>query len=163
MVQVQSMLGLKLVTNDPGLDNVPPLEMSSELTSVLSKIDNATTKGAVSESNIRFTLDILLVYAHDIAMSENADLEWNKKDYRLVGQPDYAVWYGEIEETALNVVVAEAKKRHMTGTCLIQCLGYMGVVHRTRKASGKENCTVYGMASDDQTFIFLKINEKSEN
>ena len=43
------------------------------LASVLSKIDNATTKGALSESNIRFTLDILLVYAHDIAMSENAD------------------------------------------------------------------------------------------
>lgn len=111
--------------------------------SVLSKIDNATAKSAPSESNIRFTLDILLVYAHDIAMSENparrhaisvqtekhwayGPVKWNKKDYRLVRKPDYAVWYGEVEETALNVVVVEAKKRHMAGTGLIQCLGYMG-------------------------------------
>lgn len=83
--------------------------------SVLSKIDNATAKSAPSESNIRFTLDILLVYAHDIAMSENparrhaisvqtekhwayGPVKWNKKDYRPVGKPDYAVWYGEVEE-----------------------------------------------------------------
>ncbi|KAJ5423323.1 hypothetical protein N7491_008539 [Penicillium cf. griseofulvum] len=71
MVQVQIMLGLKLAINDPELENVP-LQMSSEMTNVLSMFDNATAPSLSSESSIRSTLDILLVYAHDIAISGNA-------------------------------------------------------------------------------------------
>ncbi|KAJ5497427.1 hypothetical protein N7463_009414 [Penicillium fimorum] len=147
--------------------------------SVRSKIETATSKSLPSESNTRFTLDILLIYAHDIATSGNSisgrdisvqtgkqwtygPVRWNHKNYTLVGKPDYTVWYGESEQTALNVVVVEAKRRYFAGNGLVQCLGYMGVVHKLRKEAGKENCTVYGMTSDGQTFIFLKINERSE-
>ncbi|KAJ5200655.1 hypothetical protein N7472_005859 [Penicillium cf. griseofulvum] len=70
MVQVQIMLGLKLAINDPELENVPPPDVN--IANVLSMFDNATAPSLSSESSIRSTLDILLVYAHDIAISGNA-------------------------------------------------------------------------------------------
>ncbi|KAJ5499403.1 hypothetical protein N7453_008454 [Penicillium expansum] len=94
---------------------------------MLSKIDSATSIDDTSESNIRFTLDTLMVYAHDIASSghimfgrrshiqterqwNDGLLKWNQKSYRLVGKPDYEIRHGEEEETTLNVVFCSSEK-----------------------------------------------------
>ena len=50
----------------------------------------------------------------------------DNRRHRLVREPDYAVWYGEIEETGVNVVIVEAKRRQYASTGLPQCLAYMG-------------------------------------
>ena len=114
-----------------------------KLANVLGKIDRATSRSLPNEAIIRLTVDMLLVYAHDIVSLRNstaarslclqAESQWgygpverDNQRYRLVGKPDYALWYGEIEETAVNVVIVEAKRRHYASTGLPQCLAYMG-------------------------------------
>lgn len=165
---------------------------------VLSKVDRAISRSVASEANIRWTLNLLLVYAHHIVASGRPGsgqslsiqterqwtfepVAWDRKKYKLVGRPDYAVWYGPKHEVELNVVVVEAKARKSQNTGLVQALAYMGeylhnicaiiglesnsfkgVVHRLRKEKNKQDCTIYGVACDDTMFHFLKINNNSE-
>lgn len=137
---------------------------------------------------------MLLVFAYDIATSSKptsgqaisaqtektwgyGPVKWIDKRYKLIGKPDYAIWYGEVGETAVNIVIVEAKRRYLAANGLVQCLAYMGkwliiflfllmsnsfegIVHRLRKEAGKQNCTVYGMAADDQSFLFRKIKQQ---
>ncbi|KAJ5464104.1 hypothetical protein N7475_007239 [Penicillium sp. IBT 31633x] len=176
-VQVQKMLGLQLVVNDLELDNVPSVRMPSDLVNILSKIDKFSSRSDANESNIRWTLNMLLVFAYDIATSSKptsgqaisaqtektwgyGPVKWIDKRYKLIGKPDYAIWYGEVGETAVNIVIVEAKRRYLAANGLVQCLAYMGIVHRLRKEAGKQNCTVYGMAADDQSFLFRKIKQQ---
>lgn len=113
------------------------------LVNVLTKIDNFTSRSDANESNIRWTLSMLIVYAYDMVMSGKpssgqvisaqteknwaySPVKWLGKRYKLVGKPDYAIWYGEVEETALNIVIVEAKRRFPAPSGLVQCLAYMG-------------------------------------
>ncbi|KAJ5096704.1 hypothetical protein N7456_007425 [Penicillium angulare] len=151
----------------------------STLESVLKKIDCATLRTDRSESIIRLTIDMLLIYAHHIVVSDRpavkqylsvqTERKWaygpvdnSGKRIRLVGNPDYAVWYGQVEDIDVNVIVFEAKRRGNTSLGLAQCLGYMGIVHQLRKEAGKRDCTIWGMVSDDWMFCALKINNNSE-
>jgi hypothetical protein len=36
-------------------------------------------------------------------------VKYEKKKFALVGEPHYAVWYGNVNDTAVNIVVVEAK------------------------------------------------------
>ncbi|KAJ6125720.1 hypothetical protein N7523_003340 [Penicillium sp. IBT 18751x] len=189
--EVQVMLGLELTLEDPELAAVTAVPMSPEL----NKIQKATWRGHSNEAIIRITLDALIVHALDTVSSSHstssrplcleAERQWGygpverkKGRHRLVGKSDYAVWYGEIEETELKVVVVEAKKRDYVSPSLPQCLAYMGkylicstmieinllpgIVHNLRKEAGKKDCSVYGVVSDDRHFCFLKINDNSK-
>lgn len=44
----------------------------------------------------------------------------------LCGRPDYGRWHGEVQDTAINVVIVEAKKTDKVSSGVPQCLGYMG-------------------------------------
>ncbi|KAJ5398769.1 hypothetical protein N7465_009258 [Penicillium sp. CMV-2018d] len=115
----------------------------NRLQSVLRKVDGARSKSPLNEASIRWTLDLLLVYAHDLASSHQLEagqdigiqterywvfepVKYDKEEFALVGKPDYAVWYGNVDDTAVNIVVVEAKARNSANNGIPQCLAYMG-------------------------------------
>ncbi|CAG8900610.1 unnamed protein product [Penicillium nalgiovense] len=172
--QVQEILHLKGTQDDDELAHVPHIQTPTELKSVLAKVEAARSKSPLNEASIRWTLDLLLVYAHDIATFGQPDagqqigiqterhwvfepVKYEKKKFALVGKPDYAVWYGNADDTAVNIVVVEAKSPNSAG----KGVAYMGMVHRLRRREKKKNCTVYGVTADAEYFFFLKIDEKS--
>ncbi|KAJ6007859.1 hypothetical protein N7540_011835 [Penicillium herquei] len=61
----------------------------------------------------------------------------HNKEFELHGRPDYAFWYGRIEETELNVVVVEAKHQDQPG--LKQCLAYMGTYYPVLRTTGSSD------------------------
>ena len=81
---------------------------------------------------------------------------------RLYGFADYSIWYDstkkEKEALATNLLIVEAKRRFFTDAALPQLASYMGIVHASRKDMSKENCVVYGIASDGWTFRFCRID-----
>ena len=56
---------------------------------------------------------------------------------------------------AINSIVVEAGKAGWTGTCLGQLTANMGAVHVHRRDQGKGIRTVFGVASDGNSFCFL--------
>lgn len=140
--QVVKILRLKPTADDDELNGVPFILPPAELTSVLAKVNSALSNSPKNEANIRFTLDLLFVYAHNIAtcqpnrgqtISIQTEKHWvfepvrhEKQQYALVGRPDYAVWYGNDNEVAVNIVVMEAKSADDAGRGIPQCLAYMG-------------------------------------
>jgi hypothetical protein len=59
---------------------------------------------------------------------------------------------------ATNLLIVEAKPPYYTDVALPQLACYMGIVHASRKAQSKENCIVYGAASDGSNFRFCQID-----
>ncbi|KAJ6006777.1 hypothetical protein N7451_004721 [Penicillium sp. IBT 35674x] len=148
------------------------------LVSRLRTINAILNKSAPNEANIRFKINDLLFYAclvatsQDIASVRSISLQTESplflpgvkhqgKKWNLNGKPDYAVWYGEVDDVAVNVVIVEAKAEGRAMTGLPQALGYMGIVHRRRKLLGKKDCTVYGICCDNAYFVFLKLDNHS--
>ncbi|KAJ6183701.1 hypothetical protein N7519_005002 [Penicillium mononematosum] len=42
-------------------------------------------------------------------------VKYEKKRLALVGKPDFAVWYGNVNDTAVNIAVVEAKSVDSAG------------------------------------------------
>ncbi|KAJ5173439.1 hypothetical protein N7492_006032 [Penicillium capsulatum] len=194
--RIESILRLQRTADDPDLRNVPPMHLPTGLRDVLRVINATVDQTDASEANIRISLNMLLIYAQYHVRLESTpsgrslhlkpESTWSygpAKDRgtkcNLSGKPDYAIWYGEVEGTAVNVVVVEAKKSGDSSRGVAQCLGYMGefeiayvlwlksnslegMVHRLRKDEHRQDCTVYGMSADDENFWFLKINSNSQ-
>ena len=80
----------------------------------------------------------------------------------LSGYADYTVWYEPQKKSkfATNLIIIEAKKINFTDTCLAQLTAYMGVVHACRKDEKRQNCIVYGVATDGLTFRFGRIDNE---
>lgn len=54
------------------------------------------------------------------------------------------------------LIVVEAKhKDWQDGVC--QCLAYMGIIHNSRKATTKVNVTVFGIVSNGDHWVFLRV------
>jgi hypothetical protein len=81
---------------------------------------------------------------------------------RLCGFSDYSVWYDRsrkgVATMATNLLIVEAKREGYTDTAIPQLICYMGIVHAARKDASKENCIVYGAASDGRNFRFCRID-----
>ena len=84
------------------------------------------------------------------------------KTKRLYGFADYSIWYDITkkgkEALATNLLIVEAKRRFFTDAALPQLASYMGIVHASRRDMSKENCVVFGIASDGWTFRFCRID-----
>jgi hypothetical protein len=80
----------------------------------------------------------------------------------LSGYADYTIWYEPAQKSniATNLIIVEAEKRDSTDTCMGQLASYMGLVHATRKDQGKQNCVIYGAASDGCSFRFCRIDNE---
>ncbi|KAJ5120887.1 uncharacterized protein N7515_010275, partial [Penicillium bovifimosum] len=117
-----------------------------------SKHDIVTSRQPNADQKIRIQTEGHWVFA---------PVEYRKKQFILVGKPEYAVWYGDVNDTAVNVVIVRAKSPLSASEGIPQCLAYMSMVHQHRRREKKKNCTVYGVSADAQIFLFLKIDEKS--
>lgn len=80
----------------------------------------------------------------------------------LSGYADCTIWYESQNRSTLatNLIIIEAKKVNSTDTCLGQLTAYMGVVHAYRKDEQKQNCVIYGAASDGLSFRFCRIDNE---
>ena len=80
----------------------------------------------------------------------------------LSGFADYTVWYESPTKSKLatNLIIVEAKKLNFTDTCLAQLTAYIGVLHARRKDEKKQNCVIYGVATDGLTFRFVRIDNE---
>jgi hypothetical protein len=85
------------------------------------------------------------------------------KDVTINGIADYAIFYDDPanDKYAIGLIAMEAKRRNCAGSALPQLIAYMGIVHSARKESGKENCVVWGFASDGFDYIFCRIDNES--
>ncbi|KAJ5967220.1 hypothetical protein N7501_003468 [Penicillium viridicatum] len=181
---VQVMLKLNHSLSNLEFRTQPPVELSPIYAQWLDMTRNAFGKSETNEALTRLTQNNLLVFAHnyvtsqpdstptDLHMNElhlNAEGLWRYGPvthkglkYDLVGRPDYSLWYGNEEDVAVSIVVVEAKGGAGASSGVSQTLGYMGCVHRRRKDLQKVDSTVYGVVSDGQCWVFLKINNDSE-
>lgn len=86
----------------------------------------------------------------------------NGETKRLSGFADYSVWYDPRkkgnDKMATNLLIVKAKRQYYTDAALPQLASYMGIVHVSRKDESKENCIVYGPASDGKSFRFCRID-----
>lgn len=100
----------------------------------------------------------------------------NGEKVRLNGKADYSLWYGCYGEMECNVAIVEAKRIGLNSEGVIQCQAYMcksleiprsfvfqifieklAIIHKARKRTGREDNTVYGIATDGENFDFMRI------
>ncbi|KAJ5895823.1 uncharacterized protein N7473_005222 [Penicillium subrubescens] len=86
----------------------------------------------------------------------------DSKLVNLSNGPGYALWYGKQASLETNLVIVEAKQKDNLGAAEPQVLAYIGLVHSGRLEQGKQDTTVYGIASDSSTFVFYRISEGSK-
>lgn len=108
--------------------------------------------------------------------------------YTLGLTADYALWYGNVEEMAVGLVVVTVKRGQAARQGEGQCLAYMGSfrelhanlpglsshilltmvgyiaasIHDMRKKAGKKNTVVYGISTDACEFYFSRIGDDSK-
>ena len=75
--KVEEILHLKATQDDDEFAHIPSIPTPTELKSVLTKANAARSKSPLNEASIRWTFDLLLVYAHDIATSRPPDAGQN--------------------------------------------------------------------------------------
>ncbi|KAJ5139030.1 uncharacterized protein N7515_003878, partial [Penicillium bovifimosum] len=101
---------------------------------------------------------------------------------KLSGYPSYALWYGDEEEAASNVIVAQNQRFRASekGILFLEVLGYLGeyaisriildcfqanlvegFIYHHRKNANKENCPLYGVATDSRVFHFVRLDDES--
>ncbi|KAH0558896.1 hypothetical protein GP486_004475 [Trichoglossum hirsutum] len=101
----------------------------------------------------------------DLSLRFKTELEcpvtYNGEQYLLRGVADYSIWYpdGNSRSTNLNLTIVDAKEIGTSETMRGQLLAYMAIIHRARIEQGKQNSTVYGIATDSNLFRFLKIDD----
>lgn len=103
-------------------------------------IDSVLRDGTSAEASIRWRMNNFVLFAFNIAMESHSEEEqllniereprWSfgpvqYKDQvaKLSGHPSYALWYGDEDEAALNVIISESKGPDKGIT---EVLGYMG-------------------------------------
>lgn len=103
----------------------------------------------------------ILGLQHETSMQKEILFEGEKK--LLSGVADYTVSYDSENASRFptNLIIVEAKRTGSTDTFLGQLTAYMGIVHSCRKDEKKENCVVYGAASDGLSFRFCRIDNNS--
>ncbi|CAG7972631.1 unnamed protein product [Penicillium salamii] len=174
---VQKMFSLRQIL-DVEFDTVEPVQLPHDLKLYLQWTDEAHRENSGNEASIRLKLNLLLVRAHQLVTSSlpksprpiNIQMEktwayrpvqWKGKTHAILGRPDYAIWYGEEEDTDLNVVIIEAKRPSSSSLGIPQALAYMACIHRQRKDLGKADTTVYSIATDIETFHLLKLDNEA--
>ncbi|KAJ6119882.1 hypothetical protein N7523_004162 [Penicillium sp. IBT 18751x] len=168
--QIQDAVGIRYTDTDRELSLVQPLALSSELVSRLRIINTVLNKSRPNEANIRFRLNELLMNAclvatasKDIASVRPISLQTESacslpgvkhkgKKCNLNGKPDYAVWYGEVDDVALNVVIVEAKGEGRGNTGLPQTLGYMAKSLNTCDTNPSSNL-IQELSTDGESFL----------
>lgn len=149
------------------------------------------------DAAIRFRVNYFLLYALTEAMDsqtgERQPLELHDEDkwsfgpvqYKdmavtLSGHPSYAMWNGDEDEAASNVILVRGRMRGEPEECIAEVLGYMGrcttagdvfsllftdlvqgFIYHHRRNANKANHPLYGVATDSRTFHFVRLDNDS--
>ncbi|KAI9775168.1 MAG: hypothetical protein M1839_001419 [Geoglossum umbratile] len=127
-----------------------PLNTSAQTAPTVLAPDRPTTPIRRKELSLRFETELKCPVTY-------------KNEHRLLsGFADYSLWYPDENGTSTNLLIVETKKLGTYETATGQLLAYMAVVHRTRKAEGKQNAVVYGMTTDSNLFRFFRLDNDSK-
>jgi hypothetical protein len=106
-------------------------------------IDGALKNEKSAEAGMRWRMNIFLLFAYNTAMDSYSEKEglleihreprwsfgpvrYKDQAVKLSGYPSYALWYGDEDEAALNVIVAQSKRLERYDKVIPEVLGYMG-------------------------------------
>ncbi|KAI1833965.1 hypothetical protein DTO006G1_7784 [Penicillium roqueforti] len=176
--EVEYILCLEPAKTNQGLDSFPTIAPPELLIKNLAMTDDALKNEKNAEASMRWRMNHFLLFAFNTAMDTYSEekrlleihceprwsfgpVRYKDQAVKLSGYPSYALWYGNEDEAALNVIVAQNTrfKRHDKG--IPEVLGYMGFVHHHRKNANKLNSPVYGVATDSKTFHFVRLDNNS--
>ncbi|KAJ5310797.1 uncharacterized protein N7443_003258 [Penicillium atrosanguineum] len=149
------------------------------LCQALQNLDFANHDSTRSEALVHTRLDMLLglvlgwakedrriIFGNSVSWGYETPfhvvIKMNAKKKMLCGRPDYALWYGAQANVETNLVIVEAKTSDEIGKGERQVLAYMGLVHAGRKERGREDTTVYGIATDCIKLFFYQVNDSSK-
>lgn len=162
------------VTNNGGSGNYKALcriNLDQILISAIYEESNREMMEAPKDQDLRTRLSHLSVSSAEIP-EDPAKLQLLRKtplsktvihrgEKRLLsGFADYGLFYDGSNSKALptNFVIVEAKQQYCPDMELPELAAYMGVIHTTRKEDSKQDCVIYGMATDGNLFRFCRID-----
>ncbi|KAL2832972.1 hypothetical protein BDW59DRAFT_157116 [Aspergillus cavernicola] len=122
-----------------------------------------TTLAALGESDSGNARDsIALSRLIHFELGRDMKLPWIKAGRKCIvsGRTDYSLWHGDAGHIEANMLVVEAKKRGESGTS--QALSYMAMLHHARRKAGRNDTSVYGIATDSYHWAFLYLDIHSE-
>lgn len=107
-------------------------------------------------------------------------VHYKHKAVTLSGHPSYAMWNGDEDEAASNVILVRGRMRGEPEECIAEVLGYMGrcttagdvffflftdpvqgFIYHHRRNANKANHPLYGVATDSRTFHFIRLDNDS--
>ncbi|GKZ36290.1 hypothetical protein AbraIFM66950_007323 [Aspergillus brasiliensis] len=122
-----------------------------------AKREERSTQNRLSSSSAQSVRSVHLQFEKDMKM------EWtfpDKKRWLVSGRTDYSLWYGEPGEMEANLVVLEAKRMGEVG--VYQALICMAMLHRARREAGRHDTAIYGVATDSNTWEFVRLGNNSK-
>ncbi|KAJ5207730.1 hypothetical protein N7449_002109 [Penicillium cf. viridicatum] len=176
--EVEHILCLKPTKNNQGLNSFPTVPLPELLNKNLAMTDGTLGNETSAEASMRWRMNNFLLFAFNIAMDSHSEerrlleihleprwsfgpVRYKDQAVKLSGYPSYALWYGDEDEAASNVIVAQSKRLRGSDDGIAEVLGYMGFVYHHRKNANKENCPAYGVATDSRTFHFVRLDNDS--
>ncbi|KAJ5373920.1 hypothetical protein N7517_005926 [Penicillium concentricum] len=155
--EVGHILCLEPAKNNQGLNS---FLLSPCLIKNLAMADGALRNEISAEASMRWRMNNFLLFAFNIATDSRSEesrlleihhepkwsfgpVRYKDQAVKLSGYPSYALWYGDEDEAAPNVVVAQS------------------FIYHHRKNANKENCPVYGVATDSRMFHFVRLDNDS--
>ncbi|RAH58424.1 hypothetical protein BO85DRAFT_487151 [Aspergillus piperis CBS 112811] len=122
-----------------------------------AKREERSNQNRMSSSSTQSVRSVHLQFEKDMKM------EWtfpNKKRWLVTGRTDYSLWYGEPGQMEANLVVCEAKRKGVMG--VDQTLVYMAMLHQARRAAGRHDTAIYGVATDSNIWEFIRLGNDSK-
>jgi hypothetical protein len=132
-----------------GGGNVPGPSHPSDLTSTSGR---PTTPTSLDPAPLILQLEPRLSYV----------VEYQNEKRLLQGNADYSLWHDGNGAMGTNLVLVEAKRRGLLSAADGQLIAYMGIVHRTRESSKKQNMVVYGISTDGNEFKFWRLDNSGQ-
>lgn len=157
-------------------------------------IDSALRDETSAEANMRWRMDHFVLLAFSLAVGSCPEddrlpeitpeprwsfgpVQYKDMAVKLSGYPSYALWYGDQDEAASNVIVAQDQRYRASEEGIAEVLGYLGeyavallmldcfqanlvegFIYHHRKNADKENRPLYGVATDSRVFHFVRLD-----
>ncbi|KAJ5602595.1 hypothetical protein N7537_005551 [Penicillium hordei] len=176
--EVEHVLSLSPAKNDQGLNSFPIVPVPDILVKSLAMTDGALRNETSVEANMRWRMNYFILLAFNIAVESRSEdgrlleitheprwsfgpVKYKGEAVKLSGYPSYALWYGDEDEAASNVIVAQNQRFRASEKGIPEVLGYLGFIYHHRKNANKENCPLYGVATDSRVFHFVRLDDDS--
>ncbi|KAJ5854227.1 hypothetical protein N7534_006770 [Penicillium rubens] len=160
--EVEHILCLEPAKTNQGLDSFPTIPPPELLLKNLAMIDGALKNEKSAEATMdSYSEKEELLEIHREPKWSFGPVRYKDQAVKLSGYPSYALWYGDEDEAALKVIVAQSKRLKRYDKGIPEVLGYIGFVHHHRKNANKAIFPVYGVATDSKMFHFVRLDNDS--